>query len=282
MMMTFSVDIRKNDTNVSGAFVKRKRILYEDGELLVLNKRSGELVIPGRWPSRWAEEISLIEQLNKRYGKIYVVHRLDRDTSGILLFAKTKEAHQKMSQAFENRKVKKTYYGLIHGQLKKDRGTILKPLAPCRSNPGRMIVDRFGGKHSETEIQVIERWGAYSWLEIHPLTGRTHQIRLHLASIGHPLVGDPLYGLTDDSIYLSNLMANLMADLRADRKKKYRTKKGEKEKPLLSRLALHAARLEFIHPVSGESLAIEAPLAKDLKATRTQLNLLMTIRLKKL
>jgi len=110
MMMTFSVDIRKSDFNVSGAFVKRKRILYEDGELLVLNKRSGELVIPGRWPGRGAEEISLIEQLNKRYGKIYVVHRLDRDTSGVLLFAKTAEAHQKMSQAFENRKVKKTYY----------------------------------------------------------------------------------------------------------------------------------------------------------------------------
>ncbi len=283
MMMTFSVDIRKNDTNVSGAFVKRKRILYEDEELLVLNKRSGELVIPGRWPGRWekGEERSLpalIEQLNKRYGKIYVVHRLDRDTSGILLFAKTAEAHRKMSQAFENRKVKKTYYGLIHGQLKKDRGTISKPLAPCRKNPGRMIVDRYGGKHSETEIQVIERWGDYSWLEIHPLTGRTHQIRLHLASIGHPLVGDPLYGLMEDSIYLSDLMANLEAGL----KKKYKTKKEEKEKPLLSRLALHAARLEFIHPVSGEPLAIEAPLAKDLKAARTQLNLLMTIRLKKL
>ena len=262
------------NNNVSKEFVKRKRILYEDDQLLVLTKCSGELVIPGRWEKRGEKEISLIDELNKKYGKIYVVHCPDRDTSGVLLFAKTAEAHRKMLQAFENRKVKKTYYGLIHGELKKDRGIISKPLAHCRKKPGQMIVDRHGGKPAETEIQVIERWGDYSWLEIHPLTGRSHQIRVHLASMGHPLVGDPLYGLMQDSIYLSNLMANL--------KKRYKPKKGEIEKPLLSRLALHAARLEFIHPVSDESLILEAPLAKDLKAARNQLNFLMTIRLKKL
>lgn len=256
------------NNNVSKEFVKRKRILYEDDQLLVLNKRSGDLVIPGRWEKKGGgkgeKERSVVDDLNKKYGKIYVVHCLDRDTSGVLLFAKTAEAHQKMSQAFENRKVKKTYYGLIHGELKKDRGIISKPLAPCRSNPGRMIVDKHGGKPSETEIQVVERWGDYSWLEIHPLTGRSHQIRVHLASIGHPLVGDPLYGLMQDSIYLSFLMADL--------KKKYRTKKGQIEKPLLSRLALHAVRLEFLHPVSEKPMVLESAMPKELRAVITQMD----------
>lgn len=241
----------------------KKRILYEDDQLLALNKYSGELVIPGRWEKEGRKERSLIDELNKIYGKIYVVHRPDRDTSGLVLFAKTAGAHRTMSQAFENRQVKKRYYGLIHGQLKKNHGTISKQLAPCKKDPGRMIVDKRGGKHSETEIQVLHQWGQYSWLEIHPLTGRTHQVRVHLASIGHPLVGDPLYGLLGDDIYLSHL------------KKKYRPKEGEKEKPLLSRLALHAGCLEFLHPVSDQRVIIESTLPKDIKAVTTQLKNLL-------
>jgi len=239
IMMTFSVAID---------------VLYEDDDLLAINKSSGILVIPGRWE----KEGSLSEELNRRYGKIYVVHRLDRDTSGVVLFAKSADAHRKLSRAFEKREIRKIYYGLTHGRLKRDQGVISKPIAPCRDHPGKVIVDRRSGKLSETEIQVLERWGDYSWIEIHPLTGRTHQIRLHLASIGFPLVCDVAYGLLNDEIHLSHL------------KKRRYWPKVEAEKPLLSRLALHAARVEFIHPVSQEKLVIESPLPKDLKAVTTQ------------
>lgn len=235
----------------------KTKILYEDHDLLAVDKPSGLLVIPGRW--RKEGEESLSEALNRKYDKIYVVHRLDRDISGVVLFAKSAEAHRKLSQAFQRREIQKTYYGLIHGRLKKDRGIISKPIAPCRDEPGRMIVHKRSGKPSETEIQVIQRWGDYSWLEIHPLTGRSHQVRLHLASIGFPLVCDPLYGLLNDKICLSDF-----------KKRRYRPKVGGSEKPLLSRLALHAAQVEFVHPISGRASVIESPLPKDMKAVITQ------------
>ncbi len=232
-------------------------ILYEDLQILAIDKPSGVLVLPDRWQRE--KSFSILGVLRKKYASVYVIHRLDKDVSGVLLFAKTKESHREFSKMFEKRKIKKKYLGLVHGHLSKEEGVIRKPIAPCRKTPGLMVIDRHHGKHSQTHIKVLDDFGKYHWLEISTATGRTHQIRVHLTSIGCPLVCDPLYGIWQDAIYLSTL------------KRKFKKKRGEDEKPLLSKLALHASSLAFCHPFTSEELYIEAPLRKDMKAVYYQL-----------
>jgi RluA family pseudouridine synthase len=223
-------------------------IVAEDEYWMVLNKPPRLLVLPDRYQSAL---VNLQSVLTAELAKIFVVHRIDRDTSGLVVFAKTAEVHAGLNRQFEERTVEKTYLALVRGVPSASGGIIELPLGEDAGRPGRMKIDPKRGKPSATRWEVVERFDGFSLLEAHPLTGRTHQIRVHLASVGSPLLCDPLYG-DGKPLLLSSIKA------------RYRNE-GE-EKPMLNRTALHAQRLVLRHPVSGEQLKLEAPLPKDLRS----------------
>ena len=164
-------------------------ILFEDEDVVAVDKPEGLAAIPERNP----EADSLLELLeSRRDEKLYIVHRIDKDTSGVILFARNAPAHRFLNQQFEARQVDKTYLALVHGSVEQDSGTIDAPLRPFGS--GRVGVDAEKGKPSATDFGVVERYDSYTLVEAHPRTGRRHQIRVHLYHWGHPIVGDPLYG----------------------------------------------------------------------------------------
>lgn len=164
-------------------------ILYEDDDILAIDKPSGISSIPER-DRTIASIVSLLEQQTDR--KIFVVHRLDKEVDGVMLFAKTAVAHKFLNEEFFNRRVRKTYLVLVHGVVKEDRGSIEKPIRQFGS--GRMGVDEKSGKQSKTDYDVLKREGPYTLLKAFPVTGRRHQIRVHLYHSGHPIVGDRMYG----------------------------------------------------------------------------------------
>lgn len=225
-------------------------ILHEDETLLAINKPAKLLVIPDRWNR---DKPNLISIIQARYPdeKIYVVHRLDEDTSGVILFAKTAEAHRFLSQQLENRRVMKTYLAMVQGEVDHD-GIIDLAIDVNPGRKGKMLIRR-RGKESVTEYQVLERYRGFTWLKIVPKTGRTHQIRVHLEAIGHPLLVDPIYG-GRQAVYLSEL------------KPSYKYKPNEERRPLIDRLTLHAAEIHFTHPVSNQEIKISAELPKDMRA----------------
>lgn len=226
-------------------------IIYEDEHLVAVNKPSGLLTIPDR------EGVPGVRNLlQEKYGSIFTVHRLDRDTSGLVIFARTEEAHRHFSKQFEERSTRKIYNGLVLGTPFQNEGVINEPIAEHPTKKGVMTVWR-KGKESITEYTVLDRFRLFSWMEFRILTGRTHQIRVHLKHLGHPIVCDPLYG---------DGKPVLLSEFRA----KFRLGKFEEERPLLNRLALHASSLT-IQNVDGNELTIGAPLPKDMKATLQQL-----------
>ena len=228
-------------------------ILNETDHWIALNKPSGLLAVP----DRLGKEPSLKMFLREKYGAIWVVHRLDRETSGVILFAKDETTHQLLSRQFEERQTEKIYTGLVLGTPMQTPGSITNPIAEHPAADGRMMTHA-KGKPSHTDYRVIEVLRPYTWMEFAILTGRTHQIRVHMQALGHPLVSDPLYG-DGKPVLVSSF------------RKKYKlTKKAEEEKPILGRLALHAKRLSFFD-TSGKKQTVEAPLPKDLSATLAQL-----------
>ena len=211
-------------------------ILFENDDIIAVDKPPSLASIPERDKTKE----SVLAQLSRVYPhKIYVVHRLDKNASGVILFAKNARTHKYLSRQFTSRTVKKTYLALVHGVVAEGRGVIDKPLRQFAS--GRVAVDSERGKPSVTEFEVVERFGSYTLVRAHPLTGRLHQLRVHFYSIGHPIVGDRVYGQTNPQI-------NLGA--------KY------------SRLMLHAERVIFRLPpflsstegTGGEELTIESPM----------------------
>lgn len=231
----------------------RDWIVFEDNDLIALNKPSGLLSIP----DREGKEISLKKLLIEKYGNIFTVHRLDRDTSGLIVFAKNETAHRYLSLQFEDRQTEKIYFGLVLGSPTNTVGVIDAPIAEHPVKKGTMVVHR-NGKESLTDFEVLEDFKIYSWLQFRIHTGRTHQIRVHAKHIGHPIACDELYG-DDKSILLSSL------------KHKFKLSKNElEERPLLNRLALHAVSLSFTG-LNGENIKLEAPLPKDLRALLQQL-----------
>ena len=229
-------------------------IIAENENWIALNKPSGLLSIP----DREGKELSLKMMLQEKYGRILTVHRLDKDTSGLIVFAKDEATHRHLSIQFEERKTKKIYTGLVIGSPQEKKGSISLPLAENMVQRGMMIVNQ-RGKESLTDYEVIDDFGIYSWMQFEIHTGRTHQIRVHMKEIGHPLVCDELYG-DGKPVLISSL------------KKKFNLSKNElEERPILSRLALHAFQLTF-KDIKGKTVELEAPLPKDLRALLQQLN----------
>ena len=233
--------------------MKFPEILFENEAFIVINKPAGLLSVPDRKQSA----PSLKDLLITRYQQIFTVHRLDRETSGVIVFAKTAGTHRFLSGIFERREVEKIYTGIVLGTLINPAGLIEEPIAEHPSKNGTMMIHR-KGKPAVTGYEVLEGFGRYSLLKFNLFTGRTHQIRVHLKNIGHPIVCDDLYG-DGKPILVSSL------------KKKYNLSRSEEEeRPILGRLGLHAARLSFTDE-SGTPFTFEAPLPKDMRALLSQL-----------
>ena len=225
-------------------------ILFEDDSIVVVSKPAGMLTIPDRFDKDFPNVRTYLIQL---YQEIFTVHRLDRDTSGVLVFAKHAEAHKLLSMQFEHQQVQKTYMAIVRGIVSKDDQEIDIPLIPDTRKRGLMRPSA-RGKESFTTIHVVQRFRMATLLECQPRTGRLHQIRVHLSAIGYPLLVDPDYGSSSE-FKLSTI------------KKKYNVGKDQEERPLLIRTPLHSSKLEITHPITLERMTFTAELPKDMSAT---------------
>lgn len=214
-------------------------IIYEDKDIIVINKPKGMVVHPanGNPDGTLVNAVMAIckDSLSGIGGEIRpgIVHRLDKDTSGIIIVAKNDKAHITLSEQIKNHEIKKTYIALVHGVIKENNATIDMPIARSKKDRKKMAVDR-DGKNAITHFKVLKRTEKYTLLEVQIETGRTHQIRVHLSYIGHPLVGDEVY---------------------SNGKNEWNVK-GQ---------CLHAKSLEFTHPITGKKMYLEAELPKYLK-----------------
>jgi 23S rRNA pseudouridine1911/1915/1917 synthase len=234
----------------------RYKVHYEDDHLLVVEKPSGLLTIPDR---SGKSSLNLLGLLQRQYGMVLTVHRLDRETSGLLCFARTEAAHRHLSMQFEHHKVDKFYHALLDGVLHNDEGEIDKPIGEHPSIPGKMAISA-QGKPSLTFYRVLERFRRYTLVEVQLKTGRTHQIRVHFQSLGYPLAVDALYG-RHPALYLSAIKG-----------KAYKSGKfSEEEQPLMDRTTLHASRLRIDHPATNERVEFTSELPKDFQAVLNQI-----------
>lgn len=230
-------------------------VIYSDEDIVVLNKKSGLLVAQDRYDQD-APRLDLSAE--KEFGKLFAVHRIDKDTSGIVVYARNEESHKNISTQFADRKISKTYHCLVNGRPTWNELTVNLPLLPDGDARHRTVVNKRIGKPSITEFKVAGNCGPYSWIIAHPETGRTHQIRAHLQTTGFPIVCDPLYSGNQHPVLLSDFKRKWNGDTL-------------NERPLLSRLALHAYKIELTHPKSGERMTFTAPYTKDMEAVRNQL-----------
>jgi 23S rRNA pseudouridine1911/1915/1917 synthase len=218
------------------------KILYEDEDVLAVEKPAGMVVHAGAG----RHSGTLVNALLHRFGALSkvggelrpgIVHRLDRYTSGVLLVARSDAAHRHLAQQFASREIEKVYLVLVHGQVKQDRGRIERPISRDRARRVRMTARAGRGRAAVTEYRVLQRFARFTFLEVGMKTGRTHQIRAHFSSLGHPVVGDRLYG----------------AAARVE------------GRPPLERFFLHAHRIRFVQPSTGLPVAVESPLPPELE-----------------
>ncbi len=214
-------------------------ILYEDQDLVAVNKPAGVVVHAGAG----RHSGTLVNALLHRFRNLStvagdlrpgIVHRLDRQTSGVLLVARTDLAHRRLAHQFASREVRKIYLALVHGNVRSDAGKVEKPISRDPVRRTRMSVKSGRGRESLTEYRVLERFDGFTLLEVRIATGRTHQIRVHMAAIGHPVAGDRLYG-------------------------------APRSEPPTERFFLHAQRISFHSPSTGAEITLEAPLPEELK-----------------
>jgi 23S rRNA pseudouridine1911/1915/1917 synthase len=236
-------------------------VVYEDSRMVAVNKGPGISVGADRWDGSRERLDRLLEGLLGF--PLYTVHRIDRDTSGLVVFAKDGETHRRLSRAFEGRLVKKRYLAVVQGRPAWKETLCDLSLLPDGDKRHRTIVERYRGKKALTRFRFLGGAGNYSLVEALPETGRTHQIRVHLASLGHPVVCDPLYGTDMKGIRLSSFKRGWRGD-------------PLEERPLLDRLGLHAGEL-VLPPESlaasppAEGLLLRAPLGRDLAALLRQM-----------
>lgn len=220
-------------------------VLYEDADLIAFDKPSGLLVAPDRWDKEIENLMDLVHRhLSPEW---FNVHRLDRETSGVLLCTKNKPALDALCLAFERKTVSKEYLAITRGMPQMAHGCIDVPIAPNQDHPGLMRVAR-RGKPAVTDYEVVEGWRDFAVVKLLPQTGRTHQLRVHMAHAGCPILCDGIYG-SPRPLFLSDLKRN------------YKQTQDE-ERPLIGRLALHAERLTVEHPVTHQPLTVISPLPK--------------------
>ncbi len=222
-------------------------IIFEDPYLIAINKQAGMVTHPSAGHHQgtlanalwhYLSRTSKLDAKNKRPG---IVHRLDRDTSGVLIAAKTLKIQEALAAQFRERNVKKTYRAIALGRVTYKEGEIEGAIGKDRESSRMAVIST--GKYSKTNFKVLKRFAKHTYLEVYPKTGRTHQIRVHLAKIDHPVLGDNLYGGMDSTA------------------------------PVCRRHMLHAYQIEFTHPVTKKRLKIQAPIPADLKSVLDQLNL---------
>lgn len=217
-------------------------IVYEDSDVLVINKKRGMVV----HPAAGNEDKTLVNALMYHCGdnlsgingvlRPGIVHRIDKDTTGLLVVAKNDNAHQSLTNQLADRTLSRTYYAIVHGNIKEDNLTVDAPIARDSSDRKKMAIAKKDGRNAVTHITVLERFGKYTYIRCKLETGRTHQIRVHTKSIAHPILGDKTYGLKKEEFSLEGQL-------------------------------LHAGEIGFIHPASGDAVSFSAPLPQDFDET---------------
>jgi RluA family pseudouridine synthase len=228
---------------------RQLQIIYTDEAILAVNKPAGLSSLPDGYDPSAPHLKSLLEP---KFGRLWIVHRLDRDTSGIVLLARSAAAHQHLNTQFELRQVAKRYQAIICGRPDWTERLIRLPLRPDGDRRHRTVVDLQRGKPAETTFRILGIFARFAWLEAIPHTGRTHQIRAHLAAIDLPILGDQLYG-GGAALFLSDLKPGFSPG-------------AAPECPLIQRTALHAHSLDFVHPASATRLHLQATYPKDFNA----------------
>lgn len=214
-------------------------ILYEDSDIIVINKPRGMVVHPAAGVTTGTLVNALLAHCDDLSGingviRPGIVHRLDKDTSGVMVAAKNDAAHINLSEQIKNKTAKRVYWAIVFGNIKESSGTINGDIGRNPNDRQKMAIVTANGKPATTKFKVLERFGQYTLIECRLLTGRTHQIRVHMTSIGHPLVGDPKYGRGKSPFKIQ----------------------GQ---------ALHSLNLTLVHPKTGEEMIFEAPLPEDMK-----------------
>jgi RluA family pseudouridine synthase len=204
------------------------KIIHEDNHLIIVDKPAGLSVLPDGWEK---DSEYLVKRLEEQFGKMFIVHRLDKITSGVMVFARDAETHRALNIQFENHDAQKTYHAIVEGNPKWEEKVAKHPLRANVGHKHRTMVDDKNGKPSETRFRVIKRYPESALIEAKPMTGRTHQIRVHAYALGHPLLGDVLYGAQGPYV--------------------------------AARPMLHAQSLSFVHPATNERVRFSAPHPPD-------------------